>query len=185
MLHHRLGLHEGRRYWLRGLPHIHDGQAKCHPPCEPKHIQFPLHCPKHSPCQAGPCRGYQPGQGLVSPQFPPQQSCTVLLLHLVTPLPSCSLPKLSACQPLCSPSLQQLLQLCSCSTRTTLIPFLSGQLSCLTNYMPKGPSCACSAGEEPGLIHCPSAGRSHRQASKAAETLLLHMLLLLTCSAPS
>lgn len=38
MLHHRLGFHEGRRYWLRGLPHIHAGHVKCQLPCKSKHL---------------------------------------------------------------------------------------------------------------------------------------------------
>lgn len=38
MLHHRLGLHKGRRYWLRGPSQIHDSQAQCH-----------LHCNTASP----------------------------------------------------------------------------------------------------------------------------------------
>lgn len=113
--------------------------------------------PQALPSQAIHCRGYQAGQGPMSPSSPLLLPCT-LLLHFITPLPSWSLPKLSMCQPLCSPPPQQLLQLCPCSTRTTPIPFVSGQPSCLTNYTPKGPSCVCSA--EPGVTHFPRAGLS-------------------------
>lgn len=88
--------------------------------CKPKHLSSHTTAPS-TPILGICCRGYQAGQGLVSPSSPPQLPCT-LLLYFITPLSSWSFPKLSTCQPLCSPPPQQLLQLCFCSTRTTPIP---------------------------------------------------------------
>lgn len=171
-----------RKEVLSGPSHIHDGQSSVPPTLQPKTSTLPTAPPQALPPQAMHCRGHQAGQGLVSPSSPPSCATMHILLHFLTPLSPWSLPKLSTCQPLCSPPPQQLLQLCSCSTRTTPIPFVSGQPSCLTNYTHQGPSCVCSA--EPGVTRFPRAGLSLWQASKAAETPLLHMLLFLTCSSP-
>lgn len=53
--------------------------------------------------------------------------------------------------------------------RTTPIPLLSAQLHCLPNYTPKRPSRACSAEEEPGLVHfrkCRSLPLEHKQGCR-------------------
>lgn len=55
----------------------------------------------------------------------------------------------------------------------------------LTNNSTKGPSCAPSAGEEPGLGHLPSAGLSLWHMIKATATPLLHHAGIIVCSAPS
>lgn len=100
-----------------------------------------------------------------------------VLLHSVTPLPSCSPPKLSPSHHSAAHPFAAAPAVLPQHTDHP-DPILSGQPSSLTNHTPKGPSCACSAGEKPGLVLLPSAGLSLWQ-----ETPLLHTLLLLSGSA--
>lgn len=167
-----------RKEVLSGPSHIHNGQAQCHLHCNPKHLHFRHHYPKHShPTAEDTKLGKAWCHHHLLHRY---HACYSSILSHLCPLGA--FPSfLHASHCVLHPP-QQLLQLCSCSTRTTPIPFVSGQPSCLTNYTHKGPFCVCSA--EPGVIHFPRAGLSLWQARKAAETPLLHMLLFLMCSSP-
>lgn len=177
MLHHRLGLHEGRRYWLGGLPHIPDGQAKCHLPRDPKHLQNPLPMPGWTlqgiPTWARP--------GVTTVSFPTAMHCAPPFRYtsaLLQPsqafyVPAAVLPIPSAAAP--AGRLQHDHPPNTISTWSAKLPdkaHTTGTFPCLL----------CRGGRRPdSLSQCLPLW----QASNAAETLLLHVLPVLTCSAPS
>lgn len=175
MLHHRLGLHEGRRYWLSGLPHIRDGEAKCHLPCKPKHLQLPLHGPTPR-ARPDPAGDTNPGKaGVTTISCPTAVHCTPPFGYtpaLLQPsqafyVPAPVLPIPVAAAP------AALLQ---CKDHPDIISIWSAELPDKLHTKGTCLCLLCWGGTRPDPL---SQGRS--LGSKAAET----PLLLLTCSAPS